>query len=148
MGIGEGELHQLTVGGLLHDIGKSMISLEILDKPGKLDEREWRTMKTHPEHSRDILLREMGLERDVIAMVAHHHEKLDGTGYPDGLSGAQINDHVRLIAIADVYSALIDKRAYKGSMSKEDALDLMAKFKGHLDMDLLREFRSFVLDGG
>ena len=148
MGIDGGELHQLTVGGLLHDIGKSMIPLEILDKPGRLDECEWRTMKRHPEHSRDILLREMGLEADVIAMVVHHHEKLDGGGYPDCLSGARINDHVRLTAIADVFSALIDKRAYKGSMRKEDALDLMTTFKGHLDMDLVREFRSFVLDGG
>ena len=146
IGIGGAELDQLTVGGLLHDIGKSQVPLEILDKPGKLDEGEWRVMKMHPQHSRTILLREQGLDRDTIAMAVHHHEKLDGTGYPDGLSGAQIGDHVRLMAIADVYSALIDKRSYKEAMSHEAALVLMAKFVGHLDMDLLRAFRSFVLE--
>ena len=79
-------------------------------------------------------------------MAVSHHEKIDGTGYPHALSGAKINDHVRLTAIADVYSALIDKRAYKGSMTSEEALDMMVNFKGHLDMDFLRSFRSFVLE--
>ncbi len=148
IGIGGADLELLTVGGLLHDVGKSQIPLEILDKPGKLDEREWAIMKKHPEHSREILLREHGLEEDAVAMAVHHHEKLDGTGYPDGLSGAQITDHMRLTAMADVYSALIDKRSYKEAMSKEAALDLMGKFEGHLDMDLLRAFRNFILDNG
>ena len=146
IGIGGVDLHQLTVGGLLHDIGKSQVPLEVLDKPGKLDDGEWKVMRQHPEHSREILLRDRGLDADTVAMAVHHHEKLDGTGYPDGLSGAQISDHVRLTAIADVYSALIDKRSYKEAMSQEAALDLMAKFEGHLDMDLLGAFRSFVLD--
>jgi putative nucleotidyltransferase with HDIG domain len=146
IGIGGVDLDQLTVGGLLHDIGKSQVPLGILDKPGKLDDGEWKTMRMHPEHSRAILLREQGLDKDTLAMAVQHHEKLDGTGYPDGLSGAQICDHVRLTAIADVYSALIDKRSYKEAMRQEAALDLMAKFEGHLDLDLLGAFRSFVLD--
>jgi len=138
----------LTVGGLLHDIGKAKIPLEILDKPGKLDEREWQTMKLHPVYSNDILADESGLDAELVAMAVSHHERIDGAGYPNALSGAQINDPVRLTAIADVYSALIDKRAYKGSMTSEAALDLMGSFDGHLDMDLLRSFRSFVLDQG
>ena len=81
-------------------------------------------------------------------MAVHHHEKLDGNGYPDGLAGAQISDHVRLMAIADVYSALIDKRSYKEAMGHEEALDLMLEFEGHLDMDLLSAFRGFLLDKG
>jgi len=148
IGIGGTDLDQLTVGGLLHDIGKAKIPLEILDKPGKLDEREWQTMKQHPVYSNDILLDENGLDSDLVAMAVSHHERIDGAGYPNALSGAQINDQVRLTAIADVYSALIDKRAYKGSMTGEAALDLMSSFEGHLDMDLLRSFRSFVLDQG
>jgi len=99
-------------------------------------------------HSQDILRCENDIEADMIAMAVYHHEKIDGTGYPDGLSNGQINDHVRLTAIADVYSALIDKRSYKGSMSSEEALEMMSGFKGHLDMDLLCEFRSFTLDNG
>jgi HD-GYP domain-containing protein (c-di-GMP phosphodiesterase class II) len=148
MGIRGAELYGLTLGGLLHDIGKCHIPLEILDKPGKLDAREWDAMKLHPVYSRDILCHENDLSADIVAMAAYHHEKLDGTGYPDGLSGAQINDHIRLTAIADVYSALIDTRAYKGSMSSEAALDIMATMKDELDMDLVREFRSFTLDKG
>jgi HD-GYP domain-containing protein (c-di-GMP phosphodiesterase class II) len=131
---------------MLHDVGKSQVPLEILDKPGKLDDGEWKIMRNHPEHSREILLSNQGLDADTVAMAVNHHEKLDGTGYPDGLSGAQISDHVRLTAIADVYSALIDKRSYKEAMGQEEALDLMAKFVGHLDMDLLGAFRSFVLE--
>ena len=72
----------------------------------------------------------------------------DGNGYPDGLSGAQISDLVRLTAICDVYSALIDRRSYKEPMTNEGALDLMATFRGHLDLDLLKAFREFVLDRG
>lgn len=148
IGIVGSDLDQLTVGGLLHDIGKAKVPLEILDKPGKLDEREWQTMKQHPVFSNDILSNENGLDANLVAMAVSHHEKIDGTGYPNELSGAQINDQVRLTAIADVYSALIDKRAYKGSMTNEAALDMMSSFDGHLDRDLLRSFRSFVLDQG
>ncbi|NNE84586.1 MAG: HD domain-containing protein [Alphaproteobacteria bacterium] len=148
MGICGAELDQLTLGGLLHDIGKSRIPLEILDKPGKLDDREWVIMKQHPVYSQEILDRENDFDANLIAMAVYHHEKLDGSGYPDGLSGAKINDHIRLTAIADVYSALIDKRSYKGSMTSEAALEMMGGFKGHLDMDLVREFRSFTLDNG
>lgn len=146
IGIAGSDLQLLTVGGLLHDIGKSQVPLEILDKPGKLEPHEWDVMRKHPEYSREVLLREQGLDPNAIAMAVHHHEKLDGSGYPDGLSGAQISDHVRLMAVADVYSALIDKRSYKEAMSKEAAIDLMGKFKGHLDMDIVRAFRSYMLD--
>ena len=148
IGIRGEELDQLTLGGLLHDIGKARIPLEILDKPGKLDDREWEIMKLHPVYSCDILTDENNLDADLTAMAVYHHEKIDGTGYPDGLSGGKINDHVRLTAIADVYSALIDKRSYKGSMSSEAALEMMVEFKGHLDMDLVHEFRDFTLDKG
>ena len=148
LGIRGADLDQLTVGGLLHDIGKARVPLEVLDKPGKLDDREWKLMKQHPIASQEILLGENDLNPDLVAMAVSHHEKIDGTGYPHSLSGAKINDHVRLTAVADVYSALIDKRAYKGSMTSEAALDIMAESKSYLDMDLLRSFRSFVLDRG
>lgn len=148
IGIGGRDLKRLAVGGLLHDIGKSKVPLEILDKPRELDDSEWRIMRKHPAFSRQILLREHDLDPDTIAMAVHHHEKLDGTGYPDGLSGARISDSTRLTAIADVYSALIDNRSYKGAMTNEQALDLMDTFEGHLDMDLLRAFRTFANENG
>jgi HD-GYP domain-containing protein (c-di-GMP phosphodiesterase class II) len=148
IGIRGEQLDQLTLGGLLHDIGKCRVPLEILDKPGKLAKPEWEIMKYHPVHSRDILRDENDLDADLIAMAVYHHEKLDGTGYPDGLSGAKISDHVRLTAIADVYSALIDERAYKGSMTSEAAIDMMVTLDDQLDMQLMKEFRQFTLDKG
>ena len=103
-------------------------------------------MKRHPEHSREILLREHGLPDRIVGMAVHHHEKLDGTGYPDGLPSSRIDDPTRLTAIADVYAALTEPRAYKPPMPQEKALDIMDGFTGHLDMDLLRRFREFMLD--
>ncbi len=146
VGIKGNDLQLLTVGGMLHDVGKSQVPVAILDKAGQLAPDEWAVMRKHPEYSREILLREHGLDENATAMAVHHHEKLDGTGYPDGLAGAQITDHVRLMSIADVYAALIDKRSYKGAMTKRAALDRMAGFDGHLDPDLLRTFRDYMLD--
>lgn len=146
LGVRGEELNRLTIGGFLHDAGKAQIPLEILDKPGKLDPDERQIMSRHPEYSREILLRENDLDPDVVAMAVHHHEKLDGTGYPDGLKGAQLNDLVRLTAIADVYSALIEQRAYKPALPNEEALGIMSGFTGHLDMVLVKCFREFILD--
>src|SRR5690606_4285973 len=75
-----------------------------------------------------------------------HHEKLDGTGYPDGLKSAELSDLVRLVCIADVFSALVDERSYKPAMSIEAAFDKMLTFKGHLDLDLVAAYRGFVMD--
>jgi len=87
-----------------------------------------------------------GLDRRIVAMAVHHHEKLDGTGYPDGLQGDEIDDLVRLTAIADVYSALIDERAYKPAMSPEKAFAWMESTRGHMDLDMVGRFKEFVLD--
>lgn len=146
IGVRGSDLTDLTTGGFLHDVGKSMIPLAILDKPGKLDPEEWKTMQGHPDHSRQIMLREHDLPQRIVNMAVHHHEKLDGTGYPDGLAGTQIDDLTRLTAIADVYAALTEERAYKAAMPAEKAFDLMATFEGHLDQDLIRRFREFMLD--
>lgn len=148
MGFSASDLETLTAGGLVHDVGKSRLPLSILDKPGKLDSAEWDEMRRHPVYSKEILLRESDLDDHTMSMAVHHHEKIDGDGYPDQLSGGQISDLVRLTAICDVYSALIDKRSYKDEMTNEAALDLMASFKGHLDLDMLKAFRGFVLDRG
>lgn len=146
IGIGSDDLNLLSVGGMLHDIGKARIPLAILDKPGKLDAAEQVTMREHPAQSRLIMDGMEGLDPRVIRMAVHHHEKLDGTGYPDGLSADQIDDLVRLTAIADVFSALIDERAYKAPMSFDQAFAIMASMKGHLDLDMLARFKAFAMD--
>ena len=109
---------------------------------------DFRIPTLETERLRFRLPKASDLDAHIAAMAVYHHEKLDGSGYPDGLAGSKINDHVRLTAIADVYSALIDKRSYKGSLSSEEALNMMVTFKGHLDLDLVNEFRSFTLDKG
>jgi putative nucleotidyltransferase with HDIG domain len=148
VGVKGDDLTLLSMGGLLHDIGKARVPLRILDKPGPLDEAERLEMRKHPAFSRDILEKVDGLDRRIVTMAVHHHEKLDGTGYPDGLRGAAIDDLARLTAIADVYSALIDERAYKPAMTPEKAFAWMESTRGHIDLDVLRRFKEFVLGGG
>jgi putative nucleotidyltransferase with HDIG domain len=146
LGIRDVDLNLLSVGGMLHDIGKARVPLAILDKPGKLDAAEQETMREHPAQSRLIMDSMEGLDPRIIGMAVHHHEKLDGSGYPDGLSADRIDDLVRLTAIADVFSALIDERAYKAAMSFDDAFARMEGMKGHLDQDMLARFKEFAMD--
>lgn len=146
VGIRGGDLQNLTIGGMLHDIGKAEIPIDILDKPAKLNESEWTVMMTHPSLSRELFVREGGWASEIIDVAAFHHEKLDGTGYPDGLKEDQIPDIVRMVSIADVYSALVDKRSYKDSFSPDKALEIMLSMEGHLDPDLVKAFRPIALD--
>ncbi|MEM7170271.1 MAG: HD domain-containing phosphohydrolase [Pseudomonadota bacterium] len=139
------DLELLVQGALLHDIGKAGIPLHVLDKPRALDDAEWKVMRRHPEISRRYLLQQDHLDPQIVAMAAHHHERLDGRGYPDGLKGSEINDYVRLVAIGDVFSALVDKRSYKAALPKEEAIKIMMRAQDHLDMDLVSTFRDFIL---
>ena len=145
LGIQSEDLQHLTIAGLLHDVGKAHVPPELLDKPGPLTDEEWDIMRTHPEHSRQIL-RDSDVHDDIKDGAVHHHEKIDGTGYPDGLAGTQITDFARMVAIADVFSGLTEKRAYKTSMSNQKAYDIMCDMAGHLDQDLVRVFKPIALE--
>jgi HD-GYP domain-containing protein (c-di-GMP phosphodiesterase class II) len=112
----------------------------ILDKPGRLDPGEMAIMRGHVTSGGDILSRHGDWPADVVHAVVHHHERLDGSGYCHGLSGAAITDLTRMVSIADVFSALIDKRAYKPAMSGRDAYQIMLNAEGQLDMDLVAVF--------
>lgn len=145
LGIRNIDLQNLTTCGLIHDIGKAHVSPELLNKPGPLTDDEWVEMKMHPEHSRRIL-EGSGFHADIIDGAIHHHEKIDGTGYPDSLEGAGVSDMARMVAIADVFSGITEKRSYKPSMSNEKAYNIMLSMKGHLDMDLLRAFKPIAFN--
>lgn len=145
IGVKGDDLNLLSLGGMLHDIGKARVPLQILDKPGRLTPEEQGTMRYHPSHSRDIMATLEGLDPRAVAMAVHHHEKLDGSGYPDGLKDAQIDDLVRLTSIADVFSALIDERSYKPAMSYEAAFAKMESMAGHLDLEMLARFKEFAM---
>jgi putative nucleotidyltransferase with HDIG domain len=136
----------LTAGGLLHDVGKMVIPHEVLNKAGKLDEGEFTVMKSHVTHTLDFLEKTEMLPKGVIIIAGQHHEKIDGTGYPYGLSGTKLNQLGRMASIIDVFSALTDRRVYKPPMEPEKALAIMTSMTGHLDQGLTTIFKEMLLD--
>lgn len=142
----------LTRSAPLHDIGKVGVPDYILTKPGKLTTEEWRIMKTHAKLGSDAIeLAEQDAEGPVEFLtlakeIAHwHHEKWDGSGYPDGLSGDEIPISARIMALADVFDALISRRTYKAPMSFEEAEEIIAAGKGlHFDPDIVDAFLSGI----
>jgi HD-GYP domain-containing protein (c-di-GMP phosphodiesterase class II) len=139
-------LRDLRRAGLLHDIGKLAISNLILDKPGKLTEAEFAQIKEHPTYSLQILERAPCFA-PIAPLAANHHERIDGTGYPRGLGGADLELPMRTLAVADVYEALTAKRPYRDALPVEQALDIVAAdVPGRLDRDVLAALESFLAD--
>jgi putative two-component system response regulator len=114
----------LYLGGYLHDVGKVGIPDSILFKPGKLSRREWETMRTHPVRGEEIC-RPLKSMRKVLPLIRHHHERLDGTGYPDGLRGDQVPLLARALQVVDIYDALTNPRPYKQAYSRPKALEIL-----------------------
>ena len=121
------DMEKLSYGYFLHDIGKSRIPLEVLNKPGKLTEDEWVVMKMHPEWGYSILMETGHLTDEAAYIALQHHEQLDGTGYPFGKKGTSIHPCARICAIADTFDALTSVRPYKGAITPFEALKLMRK---------------------
>lgn len=145
IGLSKADLARLARSALLHDIGKSRIPKSILDKPGRLDANEERLMRRHPEMGAAFLTAQGGFAPEVIDVVLHHHERLDGTGYPNRLKGPEIKDLVRIVAICDVFSALTERRSYRQPATPAEALAIMVETQGHLDPDLLGAFAPAML---
>ncbi|WP_146066929.1 HD-GYP domain-containing protein, partial [Candidatus Venteria ishoeyi] len=125
----------------MHDIGKIGIPDAILRKPGKLDDTEWTIMKQHPEIGANILKGDTPLQHMARDIALYHHEKWDGSGYPQGLAGTQITLAARIVAVADVFDALTTVRPYKAAWPVEKAVEFMQKQAGqHFDPDLVRLF--------
>jgi HD-GYP domain-containing protein (c-di-GMP phosphodiesterase class II) len=119
----------LKRAALLHDIGKLGVSNQILDKAGKLDEDEWQAVRRHPGLGNIILARISAFEG--LARVARdHHEKLDGSGYPNGISGDAISIDTRIVTVADIFDALTAERPYRGPLPVDHALEVMRKEVG------------------
>lgn len=118
-------LRALALGGLLHDIGKLSIPDEILKRPGPLSQREFELVEEHPERGRR-LLRELGGFPDAVLRLVHdHHERLDGSGYPEGLRRAELNLDTRILSVCDVYDALMSRRVYRAAWTHEEAMRLL-----------------------
>jgi putative nucleotidyltransferase with HDIG domain len=139
--VSRADRQRLSFAGMLHDIGKARIPLVILEKPGRLTDDEMEVMKKHPQFGFDALQTVSGLPAEMLDMVVHHHEYLDGSGYPHGLSASEISDLVRMITIADIFGALIERRPYRPPMSGTAAYNILLDMGPKLDKDLVREFR-------
>jgi HD-GYP domain-containing protein (c-di-GMP phosphodiesterase class II) len=137
LGLPPGMVARCRLGGWLQDVGKVAIPQSILDKPGPLTEDEWAVMRTHPVHSEAIVLRITTL-RESAAAVRHHHERFDGSGYPDGLAGLQIPIEARIIAAADAYCAMTADRVYSAAKTPGEAAGELTRSSGtHLDPDVV-----------
>jgi putative nucleotidyltransferase with HDIG domain len=140
IGASRADRQRLSFAGMLHDIGKARIPLTILEKPGPLDANELAVMRKHPQYGLDALDAVSALPAEMRDMVVHHHEYLDGSGYPHGLAAGEISDLVRIITISDVFGALIERRSYKPPLSGTAAYRILLDMGPKLDKDLVREF--------
>jgi len=127
------------IGGLMHDLGKSFIPLGILNKPGKLSDAEFVSVRKHAEAGA-MILKKSGAESAVIDIALHHHEKVDGSGYPDKLAGDDISLLARMAAICDVYDAVTSQRAYKKAWDPSNAIHKMTQWEGHFDKKIFAAF--------
>jgi diguanylate cyclase (GGDEF)-like protein len=138
-------IRELCYSSLLHDIGKIEVPREILNKPGKLNNAEWRILKQHPQWGADMI-RPLQSLKNTVEIVLHHHENYDGSGYPSGLKGEEIPLGSRILRIADSYDAITSDRPYKKAMTREQAVEELRKLAGqHYDPSLITEFISMVL---
>ena len=142
------ELHTLATGGLLHDVGKMATPQDVLNKKGMLVEGEWEVMRDHVLHTREILGRTPGVTPGIRIIAEQHHEKLDGSGYPDGLGAKQMNELARMSAIIDIFGALTDARSYKPAFAAEKAFSIMEDMPKGLDQRLVRVFREILEASG
>jgi putative nucleotidyltransferase with HDIG domain len=149
LGIKGKDLEVLGMAAILHDLGKSKIDYEIINKNGKLSDEEFTLMKNHPVFGHEIALK-LGIEdKRILTGIRHHHEKIEGGGYPDNLKGDQISYFARIIGICDVFDALSTKRSYKDPMTSFNSLLLMKQqMAGHLDMDIMNAFIKMLHNQG
>jgi len=132
------DIFMLGVAGRLHDIGKSIVSHELLVKPGPLSPDEWQLMRQHPEFS--VALMEPATSLDSIkSIVRWHHEWYDGSGYPDGISGEELPMGARILSVVDAFTMMTNGRAYRRPISKEEALHELHRYSG-------RQFDPSVVD--
>ena len=142
----DADLMRLGLAATLHDVGKARIPLAVLDKPGRLDQSEQEIMNRHPAIGYELLQSIPDMSPEILDGVRHHHEYLDGSGYPDGLTASQISDLVRLLTISDIFAALVERRPYRSPMSRHDAYKVLCDMGGKLEAPLVNAFQSVALN--
>lgn len=145
LGFDEEITRQAGLGGLLHDVGKELVPDEVLNKPGKLSDKEFHLIKQHPQNGYDILLKESTVGSIPLDITLRHHERIDGSGYPGKLVGSDISQLAKMAAIVDVYDAITSDRCYHTGMSAPDALRKIFEWsKFHFDPTLVQAFMRCV----
>jgi HD-GYP domain-containing protein (c-di-GMP phosphodiesterase class II) len=137
----EGEvLEQLSLAGLLHDIGKLAVPAKLLNKPDRLTDDEFKVVRNHPERGYEVLKNSGSFSDIVLDVCLHHHERVDGSGYPHGLTRHQISDYAKMAAVCDVYDAITSRRSYKLAWLPSESVRSMYKWSGHFDQEILAAF--------
>ena len=141
LGFGKEDVRAAGVAGLLHDMGKALLPPAVLNKPGKLTPEEFAIVRSHPELGHRILVSGGNASDVALDVCLHHHEKMDGSGYPEGLSGKNISLHARMGAICDVYDAITSNRPYKAGWDPAESMRKMGEWSGkHFDPVLFQAF--------
>ena len=139
-------LMDLATGALLHDIGKTEISIDLINKPGRLTDEEYATIRLHPEMAVERLKSGHSISSFVLNGILSHHERFNGTGYPRGLSGTDIPVYGRILAVADVYDALTSVRPYRKAWFPDEAIEYLVKYRGiHFDPEIIDAFLKIVV---
>jgi HD-GYP domain-containing protein (c-di-GMP phosphodiesterase class II) len=138
--LSEAEVKQSGLAGLMHDMGKAEVPVQILNKPGSLTDNEFDVIRLHPQNGYDMLVKANITDPVTLDVCLHHHEKIDGSGYPGHLEGDNISIYARMGAICDVYDALTSTRAYKPGWEPGIALKRMASWSGHFDPKVMEAF--------
>ena len=141
MNVDEGELREVGMAGLLHDIGKAMMPMEVLNKPGKLTDAEFTVIRSHPVEGHKLLVEGKAVGELPLDVVLHHHEKIDGSGYPERLKDEGISLYAKMGAICDVYDAITSDRPYKKGWDPADSIKKMMEWSGgHFDKVVFQAF--------
>ena len=144
-GMSDKEIYEIGIAGLLHDVGKSRIPNEVLNKPGKLTDEEFNIMKQHSLYGYRILEDKENMSEHIRLGVLQHHEKIDGSGYPLSVPEEKICPYARILSVVDIYDALVTERPYKKAFSKRDAVEMIMAMTDELDVAVMRSFLGSVI---
>ena len=145
LGLSREDIYDIGIAGLLHDIGKSKIPNEILNKPGSLTEEEFEVMKQHSVFGYRILQENKNIKESIKLAVLQHHEKINANGYPMGVGAEQICGFAKILSVVDIYDALVTERPYKEGFSPRDAVEMLMAMTAELDIVSLRGFLGSVI---
>ncbi len=139
-GLSQKQIYEIGVAGLLHDIGKTKIPLDILNKPARLTDEEFAVMKQHPVFGYRMIKGRDEFSNEICMAVLQHHEKMNSKGYPVGFPSDKITQYARILTIADIYDALVTERPYKSAFSQREAVEMIMSMTGELDLTAMKSF--------